>query len=203
MQLMLWRWSKPRSKALSSILIRRITKRTEALEKLARVTGLEPATSGVTGRHSNRLSYTRALDVGAGRRVVGGELRRSMGSVKRHRKDNRQSSSSIFRSAQNPAYPLPHLPLRHVFELAERRRTAYCSARLGRLAQLVERFVYTEDVGGSSPSSPTIPSSLPRSCSGAMSRRPAPLHGFMRRPKTPPTAPGAAMQVTPGLNLDC
>ena len=26
---------------------------------------------------------------------------------------------------------------------------------LGRLAQLVERFVYTEDVGGSSPSSPT------------------------------------------------
>ena len=29
-------------------------------------------------------------------------------------------------------------------------------ARYGRLAQLVERFVYTEDVGGSSPSSPTI-----------------------------------------------
>jgi hypothetical protein len=28
---------------------------------MARVTGLEPATSGVTGRHSNRLSYTRAL----------------------------------------------------------------------------------------------------------------------------------------------
>jgi hypothetical protein len=31
---------------------------------MARVTGLEPATSGVTGRHSNRLSYTRALDWG-------------------------------------------------------------------------------------------------------------------------------------------
>ncbi len=30
---------------------------------MARVTGLEPATSGVTGRHSNRLSYTRALDL--------------------------------------------------------------------------------------------------------------------------------------------
>ena len=29
--------------------------------EMARVTGLEPATSGVTGRHSNRLSYTRAL----------------------------------------------------------------------------------------------------------------------------------------------
>jgi hypothetical protein len=31
------------------------------MEQMARVTGLEPATSGVTGRHSNRLSYTRAL----------------------------------------------------------------------------------------------------------------------------------------------
>src|SRR5690606_3487073 len=29
--------------------------------KVARVTGLEPATSGVTGRHSNQLSYTRAF----------------------------------------------------------------------------------------------------------------------------------------------
>lgn len=28
---------------------------------MARVTGLEPATSGVTGRHSNRLSYTRII----------------------------------------------------------------------------------------------------------------------------------------------
>ncbi len=32
---------------------------------MARVTGLEPATSGVTGRRSNQLSYTRA-DVVAG-----------------------------------------------------------------------------------------------------------------------------------------
>jgi hypothetical protein len=31
-----------------------------SLKTMARVTGLEPATSGVTGRHSNRLSYTRA-----------------------------------------------------------------------------------------------------------------------------------------------
>ena len=30
------------------------------------------------------------------------------------------------------------------------------SPNWGRLAQLVERLVYTEDVGGSSPSSPTI-----------------------------------------------
>ena len=31
-------------------------------KEMARVTGLEPATSGVTGRHSNRLSYTRILE---------------------------------------------------------------------------------------------------------------------------------------------
>jgi hypothetical protein len=30
---------------------------------VARVTGLEPATSGVTGRHSNQLSYTRTFTV--------------------------------------------------------------------------------------------------------------------------------------------
>ncbi len=33
---------------------------------MARVTGLEPATSGVTGRRSNQLSYTRSK---AGRSV--------------------------------------------------------------------------------------------------------------------------------------
>jgi hypothetical protein len=30
------------------------------LRRVARATGLEPATSGVTGRHSNQLSYARA-----------------------------------------------------------------------------------------------------------------------------------------------
>src|ERR1700761_55694 len=45
---------------------------------MARVTGLEPATSGVTGRRSNRLSYTRALDPVAG---VEGRLGEAPGAV--------------------------------------------------------------------------------------------------------------------------
>jgi len=36
------------------------------------------------------------------------------------------------------------------------------ASRSGRLAQLVERFLYTEDVGGSSPSSPTIAAAMLR-----------------------------------------
>lgn len=37
-----------------------------SLLRVARVTGLEPATSGVTGRRSNQLSYTRFSAAGAG-----------------------------------------------------------------------------------------------------------------------------------------
>ena len=37
---------------------------------MAGVTGLEPATSGVTGRRSNRLSYTPSAATRVGRRGV-------------------------------------------------------------------------------------------------------------------------------------
>ena len=39
--------------------------------KMAGVTGLEPATSGVTGRRSNQLSYTPSADGRAVRKVGG------------------------------------------------------------------------------------------------------------------------------------
>lgn len=39
--------------------------------KMAGVTGLEPATSGVTGRHSNQLSYTPAGPYRSARCLVG------------------------------------------------------------------------------------------------------------------------------------
>ena len=54
---------------------------------LARVTGLEPATSGVTGRRSNQLSYTRS-----GR---GEQLGRCIGHVKRE-----EDQSTSFRSGR-------------------------------------------------------------------------------------------------------
>jgi hypothetical protein len=39
----------------------RADNRLDVLDYLAGATGLEPATSGVTGRHSNQLSYAPAL----------------------------------------------------------------------------------------------------------------------------------------------
>ena len=111
---------------LASVVVDRIEeeKKAYAFEKMARVTGLEPATSGVTGRHSNRLSYTRAPDVGARRLVVGAELRGSLGSVKRHWRDIRHSLSSHFPQLRNATSTCFALRQRSVFDLADQRRTA-------------------------------------------------------------------------------
>ena len=38
-----------------------LSSRNQPFERMARVTGLEPAASGVTGRRSNQLSYTRVV----------------------------------------------------------------------------------------------------------------------------------------------
>ncbi len=110
---------------------------------MARVTGLEPATSGVTGQHSNQLSYTRALL--SNQFIIGtsGRVRGSFVYVKRAYaffQKNHQITSLFLR--------LEKFFLKECHSVAD-----HC---IGRLAQLVERFVYTEDVGSSSLSSPTI-----------------------------------------------
>jgi hypothetical protein len=51
---------------------------------MARVTGLEPAASGVTGRRSNQLSYTRVL--------VGGKYDMALGLSMVQRKESGQKT---------------------------------------------------------------------------------------------------------------
>ncbi len=58
---------------------------------MARLTGLEPATSGVTGRHSNQLSYNRSLYAPASE--LGLLLGGPRAPVKRDRDDFRRIES--------------------------------------------------------------------------------------------------------------
>ncbi len=64
---------------------------------LARVTGLEPATSGVTGRRSNQLSYTRS---GRAQR-----LGRTGDGVKRQERPLKQRASHSFRRSARDRIP--------------------------------------------------------------------------------------------------
>ncbi len=57
---------------------------------MAGVTGLEPATSGVTGRRSNQLSYTPTQQ-------VEGLIRSSGGSVKRSKSQKVASLDKFFK----------------------------------------------------------------------------------------------------------
>ena len=70
---------------------------------------------------------------------------------------NRWGSAELLQNGRSPGdfrelrtVSAPRLPLAAANGIAATPR------QRGRLAQLVERFLYTEDVGGSSPSAPTI-----------------------------------------------
>ena len=130
---------------------------------MARVTGLEPATSGVTGRRSNQLSYTRAL-FSSVIVTVCGRLRCSSASVKRQEFSFFIKIVFFTKNAGKPRFLIFSVKKTNWMRSFSCVSENFCLKRAavvtdqgngGRLAQLVERLVYTEDVGSSSLSSPT------------------------------------------------
>ena len=76
--------------------MRRLSGPNRGRGRMARVTGLEPATSGVTGRHSNRLSYTRASTLGQARAAsLGGQLSGRRDGVKHGRNGFRRPTHAF------------------------------------------------------------------------------------------------------------
>jgi hypothetical protein len=65
-----------------------LRKSVQAIEKMARVTGLEPATSGVTGRRSNQLSYTPVTKPQQGRSEEGRHVRHALPQVNENSRED-------------------------------------------------------------------------------------------------------------------
>src|SRR3546814_17203081 len=78
---------------------------------MARVTGLEPAASGVTGRRSNQLSYTRAAGPADAARKRSGELIPRFRNMARVAGLEPAASRLTGRGPNQLGFPLPRISL--------------------------------------------------------------------------------------------